>query len=153
MKGQGAVRNVKNKFEKNEIVPFWDNDFDFSEEKIKTEFTKVYAKTIVNKVKSIDLPFVQSLNPYQGCEHGCTYCYARPTHEYWTLNSGVDFERKILYKPEAAELLEKHFKKKNYIPNTISLSGNTDCYQPAERKYKLTRQILEVCLIAFFLYL
>jgi DNA repair photolyase len=146
MKGQGAVSNVKNKFEKHQMVPFWENDYDFEETKIKTEFTKVEAKSIVNQVKSIDLPFVQSLNPYQGCEHGCSYCYARPTHEYWSLNAGVDFERKILYKPDAAKLLEKHFNKRNYEPNTISLSGNTDCYQPAERKFKLTRQLLEVCL-------
>ena len=146
MKGQGAVSNVKNRFEKTEIVPFWENDYDFDEIKTRTEFKKVEAKTIVNQVKSIDLPFLQSLNPYQGCEHGCPYCYARPTHEYWSLNAGIDFERKILYKPNAAELLKKHFQKRNYLPSTISLSGNTDCYQPAERKFKLTRSILEICL-------
>lgn len=146
MKGQGAVNNVKNRFDKTETVPFWENDYDYEEIKTKTEFIKVHAKTIVNQVKSIDLPFVQSLNPYQGCEHGCSYCYARPTHEYWSLNAGVDFERKILYKPDGPALLEKYFQKKNYIPNPISFSGNTDCYQPAERKFMLTRQLLEVCL-------
>lgn len=146
MKGQGAVSNVKNRFEKTEIIPFWENDYDFDEIKTKTEFKQVEAKTIVNKVKSIDLPFIQSLNPYQGCEHGCPYCYARPTHEFWSLNAGIDFERKILYKPAAPELLKKHFQKRNYLPSTISLSGNTDCYQPAERKFKLTRSILEICL-------
>jgi len=146
MKGQGAVNNVKNRFDKTEVTPFWENDYDYEEVKTKTEFIKVHAKTIVNQVKSIDLPFVQSLNPYQGCEHGCSYCYARPTHEYWSLNAGVDFERKILYKPDAPALLEKHFQKRNYVPNPISFSGNTDCYQPAERKFKLTRQLLEVCL-------
>jgi DNA repair photolyase len=146
MKGQGAVNNVKNRFDRTETVPFWENDYDYEEIKTKTEFIKVHAKTIVNQVKSIDLPFMQSLNPYQGCEHGCSYCYARPTHEYWSLNAGVDFERKILYKPDAPALLEKYFQKKNYIPNPISFSGNTDCYQPAERKFMLTRQLLEVCL-------
>lgn len=146
MKGQGAVNNVKNRFDKTEVTPFWENDHDFEEIKTKTEYIKVHAKTIVNQVKSIDLPFVQSLNPYQGCEHGCSYCYARPTHEYWSLNAGVDFERIILYKPDAPALLEKHFQKRNYVPNPISFSGNTDCYQPAEKKFKLTRQLLEVCL-------
>ena len=146
MKGQGAVNNVKNRFDRTETVPFWENDYDYEEIKTKTEFIKVHAKTIVNQVKSIDLPFVQSLNPYQGCEHGCSYCYARPTHEYWSLNAGVDFERKILYKPDAPALLERHFQKRNYVPNPISFSGNTDCYQPAERKFMLTRQLLEVCL-------
>lgn len=146
MKGQGAVNNVKNRFDHTETIPFWENDYDFEETKTKTEFIKVDAKTIVNQVKSIDLPFMQSLNPYQGCEHGCSYCYARPTHEYWSLNAGVDFERKILYKPDAPALLEKHFQKRNYIPMPISFSGNTDCYQPAERKFKLTRQLLEICL-------
>jgi DNA repair photolyase len=146
MKGQGAVNNVKNRFDKTETVPFWENDYDYEAIKTKTEFIKVHAKTIVNQVKSIDLPFVQSLNPYQGCEHGCSYCYARPTHEYWSLNAGVDFERKILYKPDAPALLERHFQKRNYVPNPISFSGNTDCYQPAERKFMLTRQLLEVCL-------
>ena len=82
MKGQGAISNVKNRFEKTEIIPFWGNDYDFEEKKIRTEFKEVEAKTIVNQVKSIDLPFIQSLNPHQGCEHGCPYCYARPTHEY-----------------------------------------------------------------------
>lgn len=146
MKGQGAIENVKNRFLKTEVLPFWEYENDYEEITVKTEFTKVEAKSIVNQVKSIDLPFVQSVNPYQGCEHGCSYCYARPTHEYWSLNAGVDFERKILYKPDAPALLEKHFHKKNYIPKPISFSGNTDCYQPAERKFKLTRQLLEVCL-------
>ena len=87
-----------------------------------------------------------SLNPYQGCEHGCSYCYARPTHEYWGFSAGIDFERKIMVKKNAPELLEKFFRKRNYIPKTIMLSGNTDCYQPIERELKITRKILEVCL-------
>ncbi len=87
-----------------------------------------------------------SLNPYQGCEHGCSYCYAKPTHEYWGFSAGIDFERKIMVKKNAPELLEKFFRKRNYIPKTIMLSGNTDCYQPIERELKITRKILEVCL-------
>ena len=85
-----------------------------------------------------------SLNPYQGCEHGCIYCYARNTHQYWGYSAGLDFERKILVKPDAPKLLEETLNKKNWEVKPISLSGNTDCYQPAERKFKITRGILEV---------
>jgi len=83
------------------------------------------------------------MNPYQGCEHGCVYCYARNTHTYWGYSAGIEFEQKILIKKEAPQLLEKKLKSKNWKPYPIMLSGNTDCYQPAEREYKLTRQILE----------
>ena len=87
-----------------------------------------------------------SLNPYQGCEHGCSYCFARPTHEFWGYSAGTDFERKIMVKKNAPELLEKFFQKRNYVPKTITLSGNTDCYQPAEREFEITRKILKLCL-------
>lgn len=87
-----------------------------------------------------------SANPYQGCEHGCAYCFARPTHEFWGYSAGTDFERKIMVKKNAPELLEKFFQKRNYVPKTLVLSGNTDCYQPAERRFELTRQMLQVCL-------
>ena len=86
------------------------------------------------------------MNPYQGCEHGCIYCYARNTHEYWGYSAGLDFERKIIAKPNAPELLEKQLMNKNWIPAPIMFSGNTDCYQPIERKLKITRQMLEVLL-------
>ena len=86
------------------------------------------------------------MNPYQGCEHGCSYCFARPTHEYWGYSAGIDFERKIMVKKNAPELLEKFFKKKGYQPFPILLSGNTDCYQPAEKQFEITRQLLQVCL-------
>lgn len=115
-------------------------------EKSKTTFTEVFPKTIVNEVKSPDLRMEYSMNPYQGCEHGCSYCFARPTHEYWGFSAGLDFERKIMVKKNAPELLEKFFQKRNYIPKTIMLSGNTDCYQPAEREFEITRKILKVCL-------
>ncbi|HXC03439.1 MAG TPA: PA0069 family radical SAM protein, partial [Bacteroidia bacterium] len=101
---------------------------------------------IVNKVESPDVGLSYSMNPYQGCEHGCVYCYARNTHEYWGYSAGLDFERKILYKSDAPALLAKAFRKKGWEPLPIMLSGNTDCYQPLERKLKLTRGILEVCL-------
>ena len=141
IKGQGAQRNVKNRFEQYSYEPE-----DWEIEKTKTQIIEVFPKTIVNAVKSPDLPMEYSLNPYQGCEHGCSYCYARPTHEYWGFSAGIDFERKIMVKKNAPELLENFFRKRNYIPKTIMLSGNTDCYQPIERELKITRKILEVCL-------
>ena len=141
IKGQGAQRNVKNRFEQYSYEPE-----DWEIEKTNTQIIEVFPKTIVNAVKSPDLPMEYSLNPYQGCEHGCSYCYARPTHEYWGFSAGIDFERKIMVKKNAPELLEKFFRKRNYIPKTIMLSGNTDCYQPIERELEITRKILEVCL-------
>ena len=141
IKGQGAQRNVKNRFEQYSYEPE-----DWEIEKTNTQIIEVFPKTIVNAVKSPGLPMEYSLNPYQGCEHGCSYCYARPTHEYWGFSAGIDFERKIMVKKNAPELLEKFFRKRNYIPKTIMLSGNTDCYQPIERELKITRKILEICL-------
>lgn len=144
-KGQGAVNNIHNRFEANTYEKTIYDDFT-EEPDIKTQWIEVFPKTILNVVKSADLPMDYSLNPYQGCEHGCSYCYARPTHEYWGYSAGIDFERKIMVKKNAAELLRKTFEKRSYIPKPIMLSGNTDCYQPVEKKLKLTRSILEVCL-------
>ncbi|PQA96570.1 DNA repair photolyase [Chryseobacterium piscicola] len=141
IKGQGAQRNVNNRFDR---YIYEQDDEDFGN--VKTTFTEVFPKTIVNIVKSADLPMDYSMNPYQGCEHGCSYCFARPTHEYWGYSAGVDFERKIMVKKNAPELLEIFFKKKGYQPEPILLSGNTDCYQPAERQFEITRQLLQVCL-------
>lgn len=141
-KGQGATRNEINRFDRYTFEP----DEEDLEEGIKTTFTEVFPKTIVNQVKSPDLPMEYSMNPYQGCEHGCSYCYARPTHEYWGFSAGIDFERKIMLKKNAPELLEKFFQKRNYVPRPIMLSGNTDCYQPIERKLEITRKMLKVCL-------
>jgi DNA repair photolyase len=141
IKGQGAQRSVNNRFDRYTFEP---EDEDF--ETVKTSFTEVFPKTIVNQVKSEDLPMEYSMNPYQGCEHGCSYCFARPTHEYWGYSAGIDFERKIMVKKNAPELLEKFFQKKGYKPEPILLSGNTDCYQPAERQFEITRKLLQVCL-------
>ena len=140
IKGQGAQRNVINRFDRYTFEP---EDEDF--ETVKTSFTEVFPKTIVNHVKSEDLAMEYSMNPYQGCEHGCSYCFARPTHEYWGFSAGIDFERKIMVKKNAPELLEKFFKKRGYKPAPILLSGNTDCYQPAERTFEITRKLLELC--------
>ena len=111
-----------------------------------TEFHLEHARSIVQEIASPDVGPTRSINPYQGCEHGCAYCYARPTHAYWGYGAGVDFERHVLYKPDAPALLEQAFKRPNWEPRTISLSGNTDCYQPAERRWRITRALLEVFL-------
>ncbi len=137
-KGQGAQSNIHNRFQK------FSHTYETGEEDAaKTSFTEVFPKSIVNPVKSPDLSMEYSLNPYQGCEHGCAYCFARPTHEYWGFSAGVDFERKIMVKKDAPQLLEKFFKKRGYLPKTIVLSGNTDCYQPAEKKLGITRELLQ----------
>lgn len=141
IKGQGAQRNEINRFDRYTFEP---EEEDF--QNVKTQFTEVFPKTIVNAVKSPDLAMEYSLNPYQGCEHGCSYCFARPTHEFWGYSAGTDFERKIMVKKNAPELLEKFFQKRNYVPKILTLSGNTDCYQPAEQTFKITRQILQLCL-------
>lgn len=142
VKGQGAQKNVVNRFSKFTFEA--EEDLEFSSS--KTQITEVFPKSIVNPVKSPDLSMEYSLNPYQGCEHGCSYCFARPTHEYWGFSAGVDFERKIMVKKNAPELLEKFFRKKGYVPKTIVLSGNTDPYQPIEKQLEITRKILQVFL-------
>lgn len=144
IKGRGAQHIVPNKFESHHIEY---EDFiaaEQSEEGIKTQYIHQTPKQIVNQVNSPDLGFDYSLNPYQGCEHGCIYCYARNSHEYWGYNSGIDFESKIVVKDNAAELLEQYLLKKKDEVKPIVLSGNTDCYQPIERKFGLTRKLLEV---------
>jgi len=148
IKGRGAQINTHNRFEKTKFVTeFWEgiDELDDSLEG-KTQYLEVFPKTIVNTVDSPDLGLVYSMNPYQGCEHGCLYCYARNSHNYWGYSAGVDFEQKILVKKNAPKLLEETFQKKNWDPYPIMLSGNTDCYQPAERKFGITRKLLEVCL-------
>lgn len=147
IKGRGAQINPANRFEKKELVlEHFEGIDELPPLPGKTEIFEEHPKTIVNKTESPDLPFDYSLNPYQGCEHGCVYCYARNVHQYWGYSAGIDFEQKLIAKPGAAQLLMKHFESKNYKPQSISLSGNTDCYQPLERKMKITRQLLEVFL-------
>jgi DNA repair photolyase len=115
-------------------------------ENTSTQLIEEHPKKIVSISNSPDLSFMYSINPYQGCEHGCIYCYARNSHEYWGFSAGLDFERKIIVKQNAAHLLEEFFNKKGYKPQPIMMSGNTDCYQPIERKLKITRSLLEVFL-------
>ena len=147
LKGRGSQIQVKNKFFKHKYSVEHVEGIDIQDlENTKTQYIAEHPKKIVNKVYSPSVPFMYSMNPYQGCEHGCVYCYARESHQYWGYSAGLDFERKIIYKPEAPQLLEKQFNNKNWIVSPIMLSGNTDCYQPIERKLKLTRELLKVCL-------
>ena len=146
-KGRGAQFNPKNKFLKGEYVQeFAEGIDDWEQEKRQTEYIVDNSKTLVNEVTSPDVGMAYSANPYQGCEHGCIYCYARNTHEYWGYSAGLDFESRIVVKRNAPALLRKFFENKNWVPAPISLSGNTDCYQPIERKMRITRALLEICL-------
>lgn len=146
-KGRGAQFNPHNRFAKNDYVKEHDEGIDeWEEEDQKTTFIFGKSKSIVNKVDSPDVGMLYSLNPYQGCEHGCTYCYARNAHEYWGFSAGLDFERKIIVKTDAPVLFKKFLERKGWNAAVISLSGNTDCYQPAERRFKITRQLLEIAL-------
>lgn len=147
IKGRGAQINTKNRFETREqVLEHFEGIDELPELDGKTEVFLEHPKTILNKTESPDLPFDYSLNPYQGCEHGCVYCYARNVHQYWGYSAGIDFEQKLIAKPAAPELLRKAFLNKNYKPSRISLSGNTDCYQPLERKMEITRSLLKVFL-------
>ncbi|MEM1340390.1 MAG: PA0069 family radical SAM protein [Bacteroidota bacterium] len=149
IKGRGAQQNVHNRFLQH-VYETRDDFLEFcsiegeSPENTHTEYLPIFPKTIVNKVTSPDVGMQYSMNPYQGCEHGCIYCYARNAHEFWGYSAGLDFERKILIKKQAPQLLESLLKKKSWKATTIVMSGNTDCYQPAEQKFKITRQCLEV---------
>lgn len=145
--GRGAQINTANKYLSSQLVQehYEGLDEDLPTQHV-TEFFHEYPKKIVNKPESPDTPAMYSVNPYQGCEHGCIYCYARNAHEYWGFSGGIDFETKIMVKPHAPALLQQTFENPNWRPDVIMLSGNTDCYQPAERKYRLTRQMLEICL-------
>jgi DNA repair photolyase len=146
IQGRGASYNPGNRFEKLHLDELSDEMGKAHEEKVQTQYFRDSSRSILAKNDSPDVPFTFSVNPYRGCEHGCIYCYARPTHEFLGFSAGLDFESKILIKMDAAELLEEAFRSPSFEPQVIALSGNTDCYQPAERKLKLTRQCLEVFL-------
>jgi DNA repair photolyase len=138
--GRGAVSNPKNRFEKLAI------ELDPGEEGPlpRTVFLRDDTQTIITYNDSPDVPFRASLNVYRGCEHGCAYCFARPTHEYLGFSAGLDFEAKILVKERAPELLKAELSSRKWQPQTLAMSGVTDCYQPVERKLELTRRCLEV---------
>ena len=145
--GRGAQYNTKNKFDKHHYT---EAEIEIRDEtllkNLKTKYINVYPKKLINKNNSSDIPFSYSMNPYQGCEHGCIYCYARNTHNYWGYSAGLDFERIILVKENAPDLLKKELSHKKWKASPIMLSGNTDCYQPIEKSKKITRRLLEVLL-------
>ena len=144
---RGSGINPKGRFDEHHYEPFHD-DLSSNEEtnKLSTEIFSEQAKTIINTIHSPDVPFHHSINPYRGCEHGCIYCYARPSHSYVNLSPGLDFETKIFAKTNAADVLEKTFQKKNYRCEPIVIGSNTDPYQPTERRLEITRSLLKVFL-------
>lgn len=147
IKGRGIVSNTGSRFLVQSTESIDDGWYNGPEEGTPGPATEVFtekSKSILSRNNSPDIPFNVSINPYKGCEHGCAYCYARPTHAYLDLSPGLDFETKIYAKPDAALLLKQAFDKPGYRPEVIALGANTDPYQPVERKLKLTRQILEV---------
>ncbi len=147
-RGRGAVTNPPVRFEQRAASPFddgWETlTADFGElPKLATSLTKDTTKSAIAWNNSPDLGFDRSVNPYRGCEHGCVYCFARPTHAYLGYSPGLDFETKLTYKPDVAELLDKELRKPGYRARTLALGSNTDPYQPVERTLKLTRSVLE----------
>jgi len=147
--GRGAVQNPVGRFESFDLergeyaqeIPADDTDVSFSP---RTKFYRDHSVSVLTSNDSSDVDFNFSVNPYRGCEHGCIYCYARPSHEFLGLSAGLDFETKIFVKEKAPELLRKALLAKSWNPQVISLSGVTDCYQPVERRLKITRGCLEV---------
>ena len=145
-KGRGAVSNLQGRYEVNGRERFddgWEHDFDDAGA-VRTVVTDEVAKTILSRNTSPDIPFSVSLNPYRGCEHGCIYCFARPTHSYLGLSPGLDFESRLFAKVNAPELLRRELAKPGYVPEHIAIGVNTDAYQPCERERGITRQVLEV---------
>src|SRR5687768_66820 len=146
IKGRGAAENPANRFEPIEYVPDMDVYDPDEELPPQTMLFRDATKKIIARNDSPDVGFTYSINPYRGCEHGCIYCYARPGHEYFGLSAGLDFETKIFVKTDAAALLRKELAAPKWKGDLIAISGVTDCYQPIERKLKVTRSCLEVLL-------
>ncbi|PZO08544.1 MAG: radical SAM protein [Alphaproteobacteria bacterium] len=145
-KGRGARSNATGRFEPETVQAFDDGwtDQDAEAASLRTTLTPEHARTIIAKNTSPDIGFDRSINPYKGCEHGCIYCYARPSHAYMGLSPGLDFESRLFWKPEVARLLEQELTKPRYVCKRIHIGGNTDPYQPVERELKSTRGVLEV---------
>ncbi|MBT3914740.1 MAG: PA0069 family radical SAM protein [Rhodospirillaceae bacterium] len=149
LKGRGAVGNPAGRFEQTERLAvddgWWagDDESDLAH-KLLTKIRPDAARSVITRNQSPDIPFDRSINPYRGCEHGCVYCFARPSHSFLDLSPGLDFETRIFFKEHAAKLLEKELRKPRYKAAPMALGVNTDCYQPAERELKITRSILEV---------
>jgi DNA repair photolyase len=144
-RGRGAHTNASGRYEPRATVSF-DDGWQSIEElpPFTTEVAVDTARKVITRNASPDISFDRSINPYRGCEHGCIYCFARPTHAYLGLSPGLDFESKLFMKPDAPELLERELSARNYTPRTIAIGTNTDPYQPVERRYQVMRRILEV---------
>ena len=145
-KGRGTALNTQNRFEATRMEDDWeqlaiDDEMLDSRPLVPTEYFPDQTQSIVAENDSPDVSFRYSLNPYRGCSHGCSYCYARPSHEYLGMNGGIDFESKILVKHQAAQLLRDFLSRPAWQPELIVLSGVTDCYQPAEREFGVTRPV------------
>ena len=146
IKGRGAQHNPDNKFQQSHYTLEHEEGVDELPPLPNRQLIREFPRSIVSQSNSPDIQITYSINPYQGCEHGCVYCYARNSHEYWGFSAGLDFESKIMVKPNAPQLLEQHLQKRSWQPQAIALSGNTDCYQPVERELKITHQLLQVFL-------
>src|SRR5690348_3348875 len=144
-RGRGAQSNASGRYEPSVRVAFddgWQSLEDLPP--FKTTVTLDTARKVITRNDSPDIGFDRSINPYRGCEHGCVYCFARPTHAFMGLSPGLDFESKLFAKPDAARLLDKELSKDGYQPRTIAIGTNTDPYQPIEKQYRIMREILEV---------
>lgn len=151
--GRGTPLKPPNRFDKVTVEEDWehlehDEDHLASLQKVPTVYLPDSSRSVISENDSPDLGFRYSLNPYRGCSHGCAYCYARPTHEYLGLNAGIDFESKVFVKERAPELFRDWLARDKYDPDVVVMSGVTDCYQPAERDFQITRRCLEVALAA-----
>ena len=148
IRGRGAVTNRSSRFDSWSRVPDLEQEAydpaEFAPGPLKTELREDPARSIISRNQSPDIPFEQSINPFKGCEHGCVYCYARPTHAYLGLSAGLDFETKLFYKANAAQLLTEELSKPGYRPSPIALGANTDPYQPIEKRLQTTRSLLQV---------
>src|SRR3954453_3119183 len=142
--GRGASTNPGNRFEALSIEPDAEEQSGERAPGVTTKFYRDFTRSIIARNNSPDVGFETSINPYRGCEHGCVYCYARPTHEYLGFSAGLDFESRIMVKEDAPELLEAELSSPKWKPQTVAMSGVTDCYQPIERKLRITRGCLEV---------
>ncbi len=150
LSGRGALSNRVGRFERHTRQledDGWDDGWraeDLPPPPLRTEVIRDSTRTIIARNKSPDISFDQSINPYRGCEHGCIYCFARPSHAYLGMSAGTDFESRLLAKPNAAELLAKELSAPSYVPSVIAMGTNTDPYQPIEKKMRITRSVLEV---------
>src|SRR5690349_546489 len=147
IRGRGALENPANRFDRLHVAVEVDDlqpELDArGEVSVPTEYFRDSTRSVISHNDSPDIPFTSSLNPYRGCEHGCIYCYARPYHEYLGFSAGLDFETRIMVKENAPALLRRELASPKWKPQLIAMSGVTDCYQPIERRLKLTRSCLE----------